>query len=513
MPVDPDWKSSRDKALQKLSEGATGGRQQFSRSVDVPSKPVASAPSRAEKIAAKTAKLQQDEEVDEDADTDEDSEEEDDAVVELKKKATLKEEAVEEEEEEEDEDEDNDDDDDDSSESSDDDDGNIGGSIHSPVSSPSKRALSSFDPFLRWLLAAKSLRLGSYRFVKPELRARFEARMRALGHHNATFDEEGRPGPKLYDYAGYAQRLLAVANEERASDSEWVELDSVLLIDISRFFRDGKMWQYMISTMLPTAVQAARVEAKAKEEEEKAMADGKEGVNGKEGEGQGGSGKRKMSFLEQMMDDEKKKKKAEEKEAAKKKKAESEMEGNAEGKGVKDGEKEETVDYDDDAAIPASEGEVRAWVMGAANGEEVYSLTTAYKLGIDHFRRQVGQSPTVLPLSFTPYLTILFTSLYSAPHYTLYRTVLFTALYSLPHYTPYLTILRTSLYSIPHYTLYLTILHTPLQIQIQRFKYRQHRLPGEFPSLGLLEALVATAAEVLVQALAQGWAPCRGYEW
>jgi hypothetical protein len=62
----------------------------------------------------------------------------------------------------------------------------------------------------------------------------------------------------------------------------------------------------------------------------------------------------------------------------------------------------------------------------------------------------------------SPHPTILRTSLYSAPHYTLHPTMRCTSLYSAPHYTPHLTILCTSLRAAPHYTLHPTLRCTSL---------------------------------------------------
>merc|ERR1711871_371705 len=60
----------------------------------------------------------------------------------------------------------------------------------------------------------------------------------------------GELGLPAGNYSRYAEYI-------RRHTSEWKELEAMTHITISRFFRDGPVWQYMLSTVLPTVAALA----------------------------------------------------------------------------------------------------------------------------------------------------------------------------------------------------------------------------------------------------------------
>jgi len=140
-----------------------------------------------------------------------------------------------------------------------------------------------FGSFLRWVTRKKGIVTNSYRYLMDELKRRFEQRIRELGFAPC-------------DYASFASHLQGPGTE-----LEWQQLDVLLTVDISRFFRDGLLWQFLLSSVLPPLVRLAQ-----------------------------------------------------------------------------------------EADEP-----FRVWVMGGANGEEVYSLAAAYTLGLQHIATDDSPLPRI----------------------------------------------------------------------------------------------------------------------
>ena len=96
----------------------------------------------------------------------------------------------------------------------------------------------SFLSFLRWVTHRKGIVFNSYKFLKSELQNRFEGHMHSLHI-------------PIGAYRQYAGRLMA---DEGSAGSLWQAMDSLLAIDISRFFRDGQMWQFLLSSVFPPLI-------------------------------------------------------------------------------------------------------------------------------------------------------------------------------------------------------------------------------------------------------------------
>ena len=143
-------------------------------------------------------------------------------------------------------------------------------------------AVRDFNSFHRWHCRRKGLRTSSYRFLYDELKRRLELRIRHMGMATK-------------DYRRYAREIERQGQDRE--NGEWQLLDQVYTVDISRFFRDGALWQYCLSVLWRPLVERAQA--------------------------------------------------------------------------------------DDEA--------VRVWVMGGANGEEVYSLAAAWMLGLEHLKGQLPE--------------------------------------------------------------------------------------------------------------------------
>lgn len=106
----------------------------------------------------------------------------------------------------------------------------------------SAEAGDGFKEMIKGLLPKLGLRWSGYRIktVQTGMRQRVDRRIAEL---------------KLPDYASYGQLLL-----NNPKHAEWKELEGLTHITISRFFRDGPVWQFMLSTVLPKLVELARGE-------------------------------------------------------------------------------------------------------------------------------------------------------------------------------------------------------------------------------------------------------------
>ncbi len=90
--------------------------------------------------------------------------------------------------------------------------------------------------FLQWALPRLQRRWGGYRKVRRLVAKRLARRLRALG---------------LADIADYRRRL-------ELDRLEWDELDALLAIPISRFYRDREVFGALEREVLPALAQAAR---------------------------------------------------------------------------------------------------------------------------------------------------------------------------------------------------------------------------------------------------------------
>ncbi len=94
--------------------------------------------------------------------------------------------------------------------------------------------------FLQWALPRLERSWAGYRKVRGLVCKRLGRRLRVLG---------------LADVAAYRSRL-------EAEPGEWKELDSILGIPVSRFYRDRGMFASLESEVLPTLARAALLEAR-----------------------------------------------------------------------------------------------------------------------------------------------------------------------------------------------------------------------------------------------------------
>ena len=92
------------------------------------------------------------------------------------------------------------------------------------------RGPDDWQGLLKWAAGRLGLRLGAYWSLKGVVRERLQERVAALG---------------CADLQAY-QRLL-----EAGEDELQVLQTSVLQIDISRFFRTGTLWQFLMASVLP----------------------------------------------------------------------------------------------------------------------------------------------------------------------------------------------------------------------------------------------------------------------
>jgi len=109
-----------------------------------------------------------------------------------------------------------------------------------PHNSSSNVPTAGWKKLLRWSAEALGLRWGAYQSLRGAIKERLAQRMAALG---------------CDDVEEY--RKLLVSECGAANEAELRKLEqSVLQIDISRFFRTGGLWQFLLAVVLPELVRA-----------------------------------------------------------------------------------------------------------------------------------------------------------------------------------------------------------------------------------------------------------------
>lgn len=95
---------------------------------------------------------------------------------------------------------------------------------------------NEFVHFLKWCLPKLNLRWSGFRKVRDTVRKRLARRIKALG---------------LKDLAAYRERL-------ESDPAEWLELDQLCRIPISRFYRDKGVYKMLSDIFLPGCADAVR---------------------------------------------------------------------------------------------------------------------------------------------------------------------------------------------------------------------------------------------------------------